>query len=402
MPTVVLLVIIISEYVGLGSHYLPILKLIKFSLIGSFALFLYVMREYRLSELLSQPQAKIAIIFSFLTALSTLHGVVGSYAIEVLQQQIGYLILMIVCFFLIQTTKQVLWFCRIFTVSHLLIVLANLSMVLSSERMGHFKAGYFIGDGNDFAWSLNVAFPLGLFLLRAERSKWMRMLTLVVVITIFLGIIGTQSRGGTLALASGLAFYWFFMAKNKMKALIWGLMLASLAMVLAPSAYWERMESIGQYEEDNSATSRLHAWGKAFDMAVDHPLLGVGAGSFNSAYGRYYLEDDAEGWGARRWISTHSIYFKTLAEYGFPGLIFLLWWIWLNIRNCVRAARTGPIFAEGQTLSRFPYFLAMSQISYAVAGVFLGGINYPHLYLLSGLAMRCAAQSQAVGDTANQ
>ena len=84
---------------------------------------------------------------------------------------------------------------------------------------------------------------------------------------------------------------------------------------MAPSGYFGRMGTVADYEEDNSAQQRLQAWGAALRMALDHPL-GVGAGNFNSAYGRRYNPSTVGegvsrvGWGNMRWISPHSIYFK--------------------------------------------------------------------------------------------
>ena len=73
-------------------------------------------------------------------------------------------------------------------------------------------------------------------------------------------------------------------------------------------------------------------------MALDYPL-GVGANNFNSAYGRFYIPADTSGWAANRWMSTHSCYFKVLAEYGYPGLILFLSILVTTFRDNVRSAQ---------------------------------------------------------------
>ena len=80
---------------------------------------------------------------------------------------------------------------------------------------------------------------------------------------------------------------------------------------------------MGDYEDDSSAQGRLRAWNAALQMAIDFPL-GVGANNFSRAYGRYYIPENTSGYGALRWISPHSVYFRVLGEYGYPGLALLL------------------------------------------------------------------------------
>jgi hypothetical protein len=82
-------------------------------------------------------------------------------------------------------------------------------------------------------------------------------------------------------------------------------------------------------------------------MAFDYPL-GVGAGNFNSAYGRFYRGNiDPKAWGAARWISVHSIYFAVLAEYGFLGLFLWLFILWSIFRDILRLERLASIAGSG-------------------------------------------------------
>jgi len=138
------------------------------------------------------------------------------------------------------------------------------------------------------------------------------------------------------------------------------------------------------YMEGSSTAGRLQAWRAATQMAIDYPL-GVGAGNFQSVYGRFYMErfSDPIDWASRRWISPHSIYFAVLAEYGFLGLLLLLAIIgellFVNWKLC-------KIPESGQ----LPVCISMSVVAFAVGGAFLGGIKYPHLYILGGLTLACS------------
>jgi O-antigen ligase len=119
-------------------------------------------------------------------------------------------------------------------------------------------------------------------------------------------------------------------------------------------------------------------------MALDHPVLGVGAGSFNSAYGRFYRKFGDPS----RWISTHNIYFKILSEYSFLGVtIYLL----IIYNNLAQNRRNFTLLAEAKhncsINPAWPGFLNMSIITYVVGGMFLTGVNYPHVFLLTALTM---------------
>lgn len=389
VPLILLLALVASEYLGLAHQYLPVLNAIKLPLLASFVLFVYVLRKYGFEELWRQPQAKLAILFFALTVLALIHGYVRSYAIDMAKGQVGYLILMVVSFYLIRTKDEIQAFAWVFGTVHAFLVLTNLQQLTSSSRVAGMRAGYFLSDGNDFAWSLIVAIPLSLMVLSNTRKVFPKLIGLVVTGVLLFGIVGTQSRGATLALLVAAFFYFIYLARSKARALITGLAMATLLLAIAPPTYFDRVQSIGQYEQDSSAQGRLHAWGKAWEMAIDHPLLGVGAGSFNSAYGRKYNDGQFFGYASSRWISTHSIYFKTLGEYGFTGVAVLIAWIFLNIRYSIQAGTRAKAVDREDDLWRVPFFVGMSVVGFAVAGVFLGGVTYPHLFILTALVMRC-------------
>jgi putative inorganic carbon (hco3(-)) transporter len=208
-----------------------------------------------------------------------------------------------------------------------------------------------------------------------------------------LGNIGTQSRGGTLGLVAAVLYGWMFVMRRKVVGVVIVVVFAIGVVAVAPNGYLSRMGTVAKYEEDNSAQQRLQAWGAALRMARDHPL-GVGAGNFNSAYGRRYNpstvgQGEARvGWGAARWISPHSIYFKVLGEYGFLGCALL---IWLIVANLIDNFRSGKLLtAAGDRAAfdpRWAGLLNMSILGFAISGIFLGGFRYPHLFLLSGLTV---------------
>jgi O-antigen ligase len=161
-------------------------------------------------------------------------------------------------------------------------------------------------------------------------------------------------------------------------------------VIAAPAGYFTRMNTVTNYQQDNSAQARIQARTAGLHMASDHPL-GVGAGNFPSVHGRFYLPNDENnrvGWGGRRWANAHSIYFKVLGEYGFIGLGMLLTTILSLVAYNTQSRRVILANPEGAPFSDYwPAFLNMSTIAFAMCGVFLGGFNYPHLFILTGMCV---------------
>lgn len=389
LPYCGLMAIFSIEYIGLG-HYVPGAQ--KIPLFLSFIIFLWVLVRRNLFEIFSLFQTKALIVFLFHTALSILYAVVSSYAFKTLEAQIGYIILFFSTYFILDNKNKILVFIKYFVFIHIILVIVNASKLASTQRIGNFKAGYFLGDGNDFAWSLTIFLPFCLYLIKISNNKFKQIILIFFAILMTAGIIGTGSRGAFLAVSASI-LYMVINSKNRAKALLIGIFCIIVAFVFAPQAYIDRVHSIGQYQEDSSALGRIMAWKASVRMAIGHPF-GVGAGSFNSAYGRFYRpkEVDTRIYAGQRWISPHSVYFLVLGEYGVIGVITILSLLWNNFRDNQRqvmANAKGDVKIENRTeLILLPKYLNMSLVAFSIGGAFLGGINYPHLYILTALIAR--------------
>jgi probable O-glycosylation ligase (exosortase A-associated) len=222
-----------------------------------------------------------------------------------------------------------------------------------------------------------------LFLLLNARSWKSWLVYAPTLLLLVLCIVLTQSRGGTLGLVAVGLYYW---AKSERKVLTGALAAAVVVgvLVVAPPQYFDRMNTISTYEQDNSAQARLGAWGAAVNMAVANPLMGAGAGQFPSNYTRYSGADGG------RWMNAHSMYFMLLGELGIPGLALLLT---VLIGNLVANRRVNTLvrsaLGRGSVEASLLASLSASLIAYAVAGAFLSVAYYPHVFILCGL-LTCA------------
>lgn len=386
MDALAYLSIIVIEYLGLGRE-LPVLNAIHYSLGVSFLLVLYVSMKYAIGDFMRFRQAKLLAVFILLTVVSTTYAYVTLYAVETLKPLIGYYLLLFSGFFILQNERRIRLLLTLLVFSHAWLVIQNQDRLTSDVRAGAFRGGYFLGDGNDFGWSLVITFPFAIYLFMRYRSALMR-IALVAAMALFLaGIVGTQSRGASLAVGAGLLYYLLFISNRRLisATLISGIVVVVLSY--APEQYFSRMETLSNPEAESSAMGRIRAWQSATQMALDHPFTGVGAGNFSSAYGRFYFPEDAS---SRRWLSAHSIYFLVLGEYGFPGIVVMIWIIAANIRSNSASARmlTGVGGESRESVPHaWPLLLNMSIVGYMVGGMFLGGIKYPHLFVLTMLTM---------------
>lgn len=378
----IFLFLVIGEYVGIG-HYIPAYSALPITLAFAAMLLLVVVSKNNVSEVFKYKPISYTLIFILLTGFAMVHGYVRSSAVEPLKVQIGYFIYTIIAAYMISDKKNFRIFTLAFSLAHAALVFINVDK-LGAERVGIYLAGFFLGDGNDFGWSMNLAFPLALHLASTSKAKLYKIIYFGLAAVIVVGIIGTQSRGSTLALGTGLLYYLTFISTKKAAGFsLLGLIVVGV-LLFSPADYFSRMGTIANYEEDTSAMGRIKAWGTATEMAIDHPILGVGAGSFNSAYGRIYRKPD----DPVRWISTHSVYFKVLAEYGFPGIVIFLLSIWHTIqvnRESLKLIRDNQDRLEINTL--WPHSLIWSTLAWSVNAAFLTGYLYPHLFILMGLSV---------------
>lgn len=376
------------EYLGLGSMF-PVLKVIRLSTFLGYALFAAMIVKVGIGGLTAFRQTRLMMLFAGFTAATVLWAVVQAYVLTAFRAHVDYFALCVATIYLIDRPSRIDRLAFAFVAISTILVVRNLDRLGSELRVGTFRAGYFLGDGNDFAWGLNVLLPFAMHLIFGQRRILTRLFGLGGFLAGVVGIIGTQSRGATLALAAAMLYGWIMLAKRRAVGVAMFALLVVGVLAFAPSHYLNRIQSMTEYQEDSSAQGRLRAWTAAMQMAVDFPL-GVGAHSFNSAFGRYYMPQDPEGWAAYRWISAHSVYFKVLGEYGILGLVLLVSIIVLNMRENGALRRQIQAAPERYPIPpHWPVVLNVGMIGYAVSAMFLGGVTYPHLFILTGLTLSC-------------
>ncbi len=133
------------------------------------------------------------------------------------------------------------------------------------------------------------------------------------------------------------------------------------ALVMVPFVGAERFQRLFDFEQ-GTGFLRLQLWRSAWQMALDHPLLGVGPDQFLYAYRSNYLLPQA--WQEPNLNHPHNLILDWWTRLGLPGLVLGLAWLGTGIHGIWR-------WFTGRT----PSALALGFLAAAAAGIAHGLID---------------------------
>lgn len=182
-------------------------------------------------------------------------------------------------------------------------------------------------DNNLYALGMAMLLPLIMYLYRYSAHKYAKWTAAVGVILTIMTIIGTNSRGGFLALAVVGFWYWMISRRKLISLAVIGV-LAFGVMNVASDRWFDRIESIQTAGEDESFMNRVAAWRVSMSIANDHPVLG---GGFNAVQ-NFWIWDEYKNRPSLFTVdvnkytpkAAHSIYFQVLGDLGYVGLLIFL------------------------------------------------------------------------------
>jgi len=233
--------------------------------------------------------------------------------------------------------------------------------------------GSFFEDNNQLALTLIMTMPLMHYLQLISTNKWVRRLLSIVILLTLGAIIGTYSRGALLAL-SVMGFVLWLRSSKKLPVAFAAAICIVGVLSFMPQKWFDRMDTINTYEEDESASGRFDAWIFAINVANDR-LFGGG----------FKVNTNADLWPIYNPESPavrapHSIYFEVLGEHGYIGLILFLGIGLIAFLTCSRThrlARGSPELSWASDLSKM---MQVSLVGYATAGVFLNVATFDLYY----------------------
>ena len=241
--------------------------------------------------------------------------------------------------------------------------------------------GSFIGGDNEMGLALIMTIPLLRYLQLTTRNVWLRTGLHGAMVLCAVATVGSQSRGALVGLVAMGTFLWL-KTRNKIFTAMLGIVAIGLVLSVMPQEWFDRMNTIKNYETDQSAMGRINAWKMAFNMAKDRPL-GGGLDSFHDYTFALYAPDPDNV------HDSHSIYFEVLGEHGFVGLaLFLMLGLmtWRTASWVISRARRDR---EKRWVADLAAMVQVSLVGYATAGAFLGLAYFDYYYTLIALVVLC-------------
>ena len=175
--------------------------------------------------------------------------------------------------------------------------------------------------------------------------------------------------------------------------------LAGLAMLVAipflPASYTERMSTIGEYQADESASTRVAVWRWTIEYVQANPL-GGGFDAFLGNSFTYNTRREVELGNTETVVyeqvtdegrAYHSAYFEVLGEQGFVG--FFIWLLLHGLglwqMEVIRRRYRGSEDPGEQRWHALATALFNGHIVYLVGAVFVGVGYQPFMFMLLGL-----------------
>jgi O-antigen ligase len=252
-----------------------------------------------------------------------------------------------------------------------------------------------IGDPNFFAQALIPIVALAADRAINEPRLLLRPIAAAALAACLIAILFTYSRGGLLALAAmlaaQLAIGWRGLLRRP--ALVAALLATlGLGAILAPSGYLDRAgELSGAITDEGPSASRDPAirgrFGEmlvAWQMFLEHPLLGIGAGSFESAFQQENLRLRLPLRNENR--EAHSLYLQIAAEMGLLGILVFVA-LAIMLARAVAAARRRFLAGAEQDLAGLAAAVGIGWVGYAVTALFLHDGLPRQLWLMVGITM---------------
>ncbi len=249
-------------------------------------------------------------------------------------------------------------------------------------------------DTNDTAalLALAVPFALGLVFHGHGRQRWIGAGAAALLAA---GVVGTSSRGGTLALLGGVTIFVLGLRGGRKFGMLAAALLGAVAIwTFSPPSFRDRITALAEGQQDYNETDyagRKQIWARARIYIAENPLFGVGVGNFPVAEGELLTANGHHG----KWSTTHNAYLQAAAEMGIPGgLLFISILVMTSLRALPywRMRGRGP-----RARQRHRPELLASVGAFSMSSVFLSHAYFFVFFALIGFVELGARSLQAAG-----
>ncbi len=332
------------------------------------------------------PIVVLMVVYLGWTALTTLLALVPEAGMVQFKGFAKSIVMIILTLILMRTEKRFLALIWIIVLS--IGFYSTKGGIFTLMTGGQFRVwgppGSLITGNNELAIATLMILPLMRYLALTTENLWIRWGLSAAAVLSLASVVGSYSRGAFLALAV-LGIAWWWKSRRRITFGVIAIVAAVAVMPLIPAKWYDRMQSIENYEQDGSAKGRLQMWTFAVNVAKDRPITGGGFGIFRGhekIYNKYYPE-------ATRRRNVHSVYFEVLGTQGFVGMIIFLALGIATLRTCTWIQKQTRDRPELSKEHLFGVMLKLSLVAYAVGGAFLNLSTYDLFFLLLATATLC-------------
>jgi len=332
------------------------------------------------------PVVIVFIAFILWMNVTTFFAIHPDLVIEQWIKVMKIMLMTYVTFILIRDKKQVQLFVGmiIFSLAYFGVKGGIFTLTSGGQYLVWGPGNSFIAGNNEIALALVITIPLLHYLQMTTKNKLAQYGLMIAMLLCAIAALGSYSRGALLALTAMGGFLWL---KSKHKARLAILLAFTIPLMLAymPEQWTQRMVTINTYEQDQSAMGRFNAWGMAYNLANDRPLVGGGFVVTTRELFAHYAVDLGDVPRA-----AHSIYFQALGEHGYVGLGLYLLLGFLTWRSGVWIIRNTKDLKEYQWASSLASMIQVSLIGFAAGGAFLSLLYFdvPYYLMVAMVATR--------------
>ena len=256
--------------------------------------------------------------------------------------------------------------------------------------------GGFFQNPNDLALNLTAFLPFVFMYIKRPGVWTKRLLCVGIGVLMLAALVFTKSRGGTLGCIAMVATFLIAARVLTPTMIIAGIFAGMLVLPAMPVTFWERMSSItdARKDENGSREERRLLLIQGWQVFVERPLTGVGAGQF-----RNYWHPGLK----KKWHEVHNMLLQVASETGVFGLIafcFLIWrgfsaafWTrkrlgWIHRRRPKRKPYVEPEDGlddqERQFLQTHATAMVAAMVGWFVCALFASvALNWTFYYLLA-------------------
>ena len=240
-----------------------------------------------------------------------------------------------------------------------------------------------VGGPNQLAGLLLSLLPFLIAQIRYNKNIFVRIILIGCGGVAVAMMVFTGSRIAILGLAT-LALYYTVKSRHKVLYFAVCLALSFAVWISMPEMYQQRYLTLMNYaaggDLDPSNAYRIEIWQAGWRMFADHPLLGVGAGQFGTAFGLIYSHKEHGSW-----MNPHNLLIQVACELGLVGLLVFTYFLVQIVTGIHSVLRM-----KGNPTVRLNYEIAMACSAMFLSTIVISLVSHtlyrPYWYLLAGFA----------------